>query len=238
MDWVKFRPSAWWKATRSIPPEKRGEYMDLTMEAVEDGKRGVSPLADALLDEAEDFIGKKRAAGRKGGEARARGLSARDERKTGLSVPSNAKHTLAHSSHNINSTINITPTLTDPIMRARDPEAKDEKPQQKKSESGNGKKKEMFSWSRLAEDRYEYINSVCTSDLPFFATWYCGEQKNVRAADIYGRFIRKHGGMSFRQLIERFIADVESGEEPAVRGAAFMARIQRADRDAQDENKN
>lgn len=111
IDWVKLRPSAWWKATRNIHPEKRGEYMDEAMECVEENRRGVNAFADALMMEADAHLEAKRNAGKAGCDAKARNRAIRE----GLAMPSSAKqklaqaskpkHTLADSTHNNNITV-------------------------------------------------------------------------------------------------------------------------------------
>lgn len=140
MYWVKFRPSAWWKATRGIPPEKRGPFMDEVAECVEEDKRGVNPLADSMMDEADVFFESKREAGRLGGLAKARNAKSLARPSTATAHPSNAialpSGAVAHHStpvaevstplatptHNItehNITDSNTTKVITPITRAR-----------------------------------------------------------------------------------------------------------------------
>lgn len=78
MDWVKLRPSAWWKATRGIPPDRRDSFMDEAMECVEEDKHGVNAFADALLDESNAFLDRCRKAGACGGRAKAANVAKRN----------------------------------------------------------------------------------------------------------------------------------------------------------------
>ena len=74
----------------------------------------------------------------------------------------------------------------------------------------------------------ETVRTCPAQDLPEKLAIYCNEWKNQQALNAYRKSIREHGDKPFREEACAFIAEVEAGEEPASRGAAFTARLRKA----------
>lgn len=177
--------------------------------------------------------------------ATASGSDVTEMRSNAVAMRSNATempyiHTNNHSitqSDNQTITQDISP-VNPPTAKSREsqPASRTEKTAMAKSEEANRKpsvvdtsgKHPQFSWAELANDKYGYMRGIDNVLLPEFALWYCGEQDNARARAAYSKFVRVYGAAAFRGTLERFVADCESGEEPAVRGAALMAALKRA----------
>lgn len=80
----------------------------------------------------------------------------------------------------------------------------------------------------MAEGPQETVRTCPAQDLPDKMAIYCNEATNQKALNAYKKTIREHGAAPFREVACAFIAEVEAGEEPANRGAAFTARLRKA----------
>ena len=83
--------------------------------------------------------------------------------------------------------------------------------------------------SAFGGDKYGTMARLDGALLPEFAAWYCREAGNRRAVMRYGGFCNRRGVEAFRRIVEEFVGEVESGEEPNDRGRAFMARVMQAE---------
>lgn len=82
-----------------------------------------------------------------------------------------------------------------------------------------------FDGGAFAEDPYGYIATIPNMSLPDFAAWFCCEPDNDKAKRRYGAFCKERGSARFRSLLVSFVGEVNAGEEPDNRGAAFTRRV-------------
>lgn len=85
-----------------------------------------------------------------------------------------------------------------------------------------------FDWASFGDDPYAYLASVPNAQLPDFAAWFCYEPDNAEARKRYGAFCKAKGWMRFRRMLEGFIGECKSGEDPDNRGAALTRRVMEA----------
>ena len=69
------------------------------------------------------------------------------------------------------------------------------------------------------------IEHVFDNLLSAFAVTYCNDQDPNRAKANYEEVMRKIKPKAFREELQSFMNEVEAGNEPDCRGAAFMARL-------------
>lgn len=85
-----------------------------------------------------------------------------------------------------------------------------------------------FDWAAYDADPYGYLAAVPHQRLPDFAAWFCHEPGNAEARKRYGAFCKAKGWLRFRGLLESFIGECKSGEDPDNRGAALTRRVMEA----------
>ncbi|MBR3584014.1 MAG: hypothetical protein IKO01_11290 [Kiritimatiellae bacterium] len=247
MDWYKFRPAQWYRQTRNMTPAEKGDFMDKTVDALEDEAEGITPLADRMLAEALSYSERQRDSAR----ARWKGEAAEDANAmppdaNGCQRNANRCHNTPTHRQTDTPTDNTDKTdITTPTHRPDTPTDTPTDPHARGKGSGRivgsgiegGRGAETVFGGKGAvalaaavvgngpADDYERLCATKDCDLPAFAAEYCREENPTRAMTEYGKAMAEMGADKFRILLDAFIGDMRTGEEPRSRGAVFMSRV-------------
>lgn len=163
-------------------------------------KRGINAFADELMDERDRYLAERRKTGRMGCRAPKKGhpgVTSGSPQGDGEALP------------------NRTETGPNQSTEPRSPPSRSAIP------NGNN-----FGFGKV--DKYTKFDALVTDDLLVnFATEFCRDADRTRAIFGYKAVISKIGKEAFKSELIAFFGEVEAGEEPRNRGAAFMARLKR-----------
>lgn len=266
MDWGKFTYALWYRQTRGMTQAEKGDYMDKTVDACVDEVRGETPLADNMMEEAEAYVFKKREAGRLGGMAKARNASEKAHRpstaRKSVAPLSTATKTLAPSSTPLadptqernkenKKEINIETPIQKPTALAiqnaparTPPPARDDarplgafiRPPSAMVEQAQRQRATSPVDQFLAAPKGGLSNFAPVMWARIAAA-YVGEKERPYTMRTFDGIRASIGDAAFRRVFERFVANVESGEEPNNRAAALTAELRSAQATAQENGK-
>lgn len=231
MEWYKFRTAQWYRKTRGMTPTEKGDYMDATVDALEDEVEGRTPLADSMILEAREYSQKQRER-RNGGAGRPAADNHGEPRLTTVNHGAPITNTPTHQHTNQQN------QQTDRQNQPTNP-TNPKPPPPVGVGGGNlggmaGRALEGLTVGAGGDPLQRFMGSpketvwqVPDALLPRAVALYCRADNQERTEAAFKRILPLVGASRFRAQFGRFIAEGEQGELDNVRdrAACFMARL-------------